>query len=1145
VTQPPADPLVGRTVAHYEILARIGGGGMGVVYRARDTRLERTVALKFLPQQWSHDETAKQRFIREARAASATDHPNICTIHDIDTGPDGQLFIVMAYYEGQTLKRRLEHGPLPLYEALDIATQVADGLAKAHGRGIVHRDIKPGNVMLTEDGVRIVDFGLATFADALQLTGANATLGTAAYMSPEQVRGEVVDARTDVWAAGVVLYEMLAGHPPFRGTHGEAIAYAIRNDPPVPLRARLPDVTEDVEHVVFRALHKDTAVRYPRGRELARALRQARGLTVPIDLRTQVVPVPAAPSGDRTARSPWRRRAGVGATAGLALMLTGGAWLMMPVDPVRVAVAPVSNQSGYDEFDPYRMALTQELIAQLARSDTLRVVQYDRTLQIVRRFGGTGTESGTDAVQALAAETGAPVVLAPVLLYDGGWRASVVVRDAGTALPRASVGTEPVVTELRKDAVYRSMATLADRLDEYFRSVGPRRASVAEWIRARVSRGRRPRTPTLRTLDAALEFERGIERYDRQEYEAARQRFAAAAAEDARSALVAAWRARAAQVVRLDDEAAEAGAEARSLLLATAPGTERLFVEAVADESARDHAAAEERYRALTEAYPDEPAWHLELAAFFDRRFRNDDAILAYQRALAVDGRLALPDLELCRLYRRTSDAAKALEHARRALRKYTALGDGGGEALVRLCMADTMRDGSGEQLEEARRHAEAAAARLQELGLLYNLPRAHSYLGVIAALRRSDDEAIAMSEMALEGARDAGNRVLESVVLMNLGVTNARMRRRTPALRYYRESEKLSEALGDDLRVAQVRLNAGAMLIEYGGDLEEGLRDVQRAMEVFRNLRDRRFEVSCLQAIATYHLYRGAFADAERELNRAISLAREQKREEVLPSLTIYRALVRLDAGEYVEASALLEKTIGDGTGQDSPRARIHLGRVRGRMGDFDAAMAHLTRAAGEVKAQGRTGLLPMLHLALGEVAYERGSIREGRVEFERAASFWTSELPDPASVEARGYVAYLDALDGRAGGRPRLHSVVEEAARMGLKAMDARLRLLAAHLDLASRQDSVLTSLDALAPDAESGTIGLDLGGQVRYWRGFALARRAEGPSAQAEIDAGRRMLESVRTSLPPPLQASFGLRWDIRDIVGPGVRGGAAGR
>jgi tetratricopeptide (TPR) repeat protein/class 3 adenylate cyclase len=269
-------PALERSAPHYRILERVGGGGMGVVYRARDRRLERIVALKFLPPHLSSEESAKARFLVEAQAAAALDHPNVCTIYEVGETDDGQLFLAMPFYEGETLKRRLDRGPLPLPQALEIAAQVANGLAKAHERGIVHRDVKPANLMVTADGVvKIVDFGVAKLADVC-VTRPGMALGTVAYMSPEQAAGEEVDGRTDVWSLGVVLYEMLAGERPFRGGHDRVLLHAIATSEPAPVTSLRPGLPPEVDGVLLRALAKQRTARYATARELAAALEALR-----------------------------------------------------------------------------------------------------------------------------------------------------------------------------------------------------------------------------------------------------------------------------------------------------------------------------------------------------------------------------------------------------------------------------------------------------------------------------------------------------------------------------------------------------------------------------------------------------------------------------------------------------------------------------------------------------------------------------------------------------------------------------------------------------------------------------------------------------------------------------------------------------
>jgi non-specific serine/threonine protein kinase len=261
--------MIGKTISHYKILEKLGQGGMGVIYKAQDLKLDRFVALKFLPQHLTTSEEEKQRFIHEAKAASTLEHNNICNIHEIDETEDGQLFISMAYYEGETLDKRIKEKPLAIDEAVDIAIQIAQGLAKAHEKNIVHRDIKPANIMLTEEGVvKVLDFGLAKLSTQTKLTKESTTLGTVSYMSSEQAKGEDVDYRTDIWSLGVIIYEMLTGQLPFKGEYESAVIYSIMNDTQEQVTGLRTGVPMELERIINKCLQKSPAERYQHVDEL-------------------------------------------------------------------------------------------------------------------------------------------------------------------------------------------------------------------------------------------------------------------------------------------------------------------------------------------------------------------------------------------------------------------------------------------------------------------------------------------------------------------------------------------------------------------------------------------------------------------------------------------------------------------------------------------------------------------------------------------------------------------------------------------------------------------------------------------------------------------------------------------------------------
>jgi serine/threonine protein kinase len=328
--------VIGKTISHYKILEKLGEGGMGVVYKAEDTKLKRTVALKFLTPQTLGSEEEKARFIQEAQAAAALNHPNICTIYEIDES-ERQSFLAMEYIEGQSLKEKIKSVPLKLDEALDITIQVAEGLQEAHEKGIVHRDIKPANIMVTTKGqAKIMDFGLAKLGRGMHLTKTGTTLGTIAYMSPEQARGDTVDHRTDIWSLGIVLYEMVTGQLPFKSEYEQAVIYSILNENPKPITSLWTEVPLELERIVNKALAKSPAERYQHVDEML------------IDLRSFTEEL----------------------ESGITKTLLSKKAKPSP----SVAVLPFVNMSPERENEYFSDGITEDIIAQLSKIGDLKVI---------------------------------------------------------------------------------------------------------------------------------------------------------------------------------------------------------------------------------------------------------------------------------------------------------------------------------------------------------------------------------------------------------------------------------------------------------------------------------------------------------------------------------------------------------------------------------------------------------------------------------------------------------------------------------------------------------------------------------------------------------------------------------------------------
>jgi eukaryotic-like serine/threonine-protein kinase len=1081
--------ITGQTVSHYRVLSQLGSGGMGVIYQAEDIKLERRVAMKFLPGEVASDRVAFERLQREARAASALDHPNICSIYELGEH-EGQPFIVMQLLEGQTLREWIESAPrldmrARLRQTMDLAIQMANGLEAAHQKGIIHRDIKPANIFITARGeAKILDFGLAkvledhktqevlgetavaetaTAAAApgkLHLTRTGTTMGTAYYMSPEQVRGEKLDARTDLFSLGLVLYEMATGRRAFAGETGAAVYEGILNRAPTPVRQLNPAIPAEMERVINKALEKNPARRY----------RSASGIAADLEHLREALR-PTASWGAKK----WMVIAALFVAFIVSVgVLTEKSWRANPGDAVppikprrSLAVLGFHNLSGKSEEEWISTALAEMVSTELAAGQHLRIIPGENIahmkLDLALPVSGG---YGPDTLQKIRKNLGTDLIIQGSYLVSprNSLRIDLQVREATSGETIATV-TENGSDAQIADLVSRAGASLREQL-------GIAAIAAEDLDKARAILPEDPQAARL--------YSEGLAKLQVFDALGARDLLDRAIAVDPNHAMSHSLLAESLSALGYDSQA-QAEAKKAVELSHRLPRDNQLLVEGRYRELSNDYPAAIETYRTLWNFFPDDLEYGLKLAAVQTKASLAKDVVLTIAKLRNLpdpsrnDPRI---DLAEARASESLGDFKRSQQMAIAAAEKAQLVGSGlliaeakESEAWAWDRLGNT--DKAAVAFAESRDLAQAGGNLRDAAAALNGMANALYDKGDLEGARKSYEEALKL-------ARQIGAQRRIAIAISDIGNVFYDQGKLVEARQYYEQSLEIDRQI-DNKRAIASDLGNLANVLEGMGDLPAAARMQEQTLQAFRDVGDRRGEASTLNNLGNVMTDRGELAIAKQRFEEAMSVQqkigyRRARGFSLFGLSEILQSQDRLPEARAATLEAIaLRKELKDESG--TAKSQMQLARVALEQGNASEAEGLARGSAEEFDRQKAVDDACSSNAILGQALLVQGKLKEAQTASDAAVALCERGQDRGARFQAAIVGA---AVKFKAGGASEALNILDkvnaEATRGGYVAYELETRLLMGDIEIKSgRKASGRSRLETLQKDAQSKQFAL----------------------------------------------------------------------